>query len=288
MIFLFPFLAAILQAGSFTLDKVVLSVRQVDFKVYTGISFPLIFFITLVIFLIFQPPLSFELFRGNLWWLLSISIAITIITNLLFYRALDFDKLGEIQTLELLRFLPIIIFSSIIFADERQFFIIVPVLIASLGIIWSHWEQSKVKIAQYTLPFLIWMLFASPIREAASKILLEDWNPISLELVRSGAVALMLGMFFAKHIIASKISVKAFYLLLATNILTSIAWILFYFGYQYLGIIHTTLIFLLQPLLVYLASVFLLKEALSWKKNIAFVIVVLSIAAAQTFNNFMG
>ena len=43
MTFLFPILAAILQAGSLTLDKVVLSIRRVNFKTYTGVSFPLIF-----------------------------------------------------------------------------------------------------------------------------------------------------------------------------------------------------------------------------------------------------
>jgi len=281
MLFLFPFLAAILQASSFTLDKIVLSVRRVDFKVYTGISFPLIFLITLVIFFIFRPPLSLELLAGNLWQLLLLSIFITIITNLLFYRALDFDKLGEIQILELLHFLPVIVFSSIIFIDERNLFIAGPALLASLAVIWSHWEQGKVKIAKYTLPFLIWMLCSAPIRAAASKMLLEEWHPISLELVRTGMIALVLGLFFAKHIAFSRISAKAFYLLLATNILTSVAWILFFFGYKYLGIVHTTLIFLLQPLLVYLASAFLLKEGLSRKKNIAFVVVLFSIAAVQ-------
>lgn len=151
---LFPVLAAVLQAGSFTLDKVVLSIRRVSFKTYTGVSLPLIF-ITLVIFLIFRPPLSFGLLAGNLWLVLLISVGLLIITNLVFYRALDADKLGEIQTLDLLRSFPIIIFSSIIFADERNFTVVVPALIASFAVIWSHWERHHFKIAKYTLPFLI-------------------------------------------------------------------------------------------------------------------------------------
>jgi len=122
MNFLFPILAAILQAGSFTLDKVVLSIRRVNFKTYTGVSFPLIFLITLVIFFIFRPPLSLDLLAGNLRWLLLISVGMTIVTNLIFYRALDDDKLGEIQTLDLLHSIPIIIFASVFFADERNFF----------------------------------------------------------------------------------------------------------------------------------------------------------------------
>lgn len=279
MNFLFPILAAILQAGSFTLDKVVLSVRRVNFKTYTGVSFPLIFLITLVIFFIFRPPLSLDLLAGNLWWMLLISIGITIVTNLVFYRALDDDKLGEIQTFDLLHSIPIIIFASIVFADERNFFIIIPALIASIAVIWSHWEHHHFKIAKHTLPFVGWSLFVAPIGASISKALLGSWDPISLELARSGAIALVLGPLFAKY--AKKISFKAFSLLLATNILTSVAWILFYFSYQRSGIIYTILIFSLHPLLVYLASIFILREPVHWKKIVAFFIVLLSIGIAQ-------
>ncbi len=279
MNFLFPIIAAILQASSFTLDKVILSIKRVNFKTYTGVSFPLIFLITLIIFLIFRPPLSFNLLAGNLWWLLLISIGISIITNLIFYRALDDDHLGEIQTIDLLHYIPIIIFSSLIFSDERNFAVIIPAFIASAAVIWSHWDRNHFKIAKHTLPFLIWSLSAASIGALISKVLLTSWNPISLELVRSGTMALIFGLLFSKY--ANKISLKTFLLLLFTSIMTSIAWILFYFSYQHSGIIYTILIFSIQPLLVYIASVLILKEPLQRKKVIAFIIVLLSIGVAQ-------
>jgi uncharacterized membrane protein len=279
MDFILPILAAVLQAGSSTLDKAILSIRRVNFKTYTGVSFPLIFFITLIIFFLFRPPLSFSLLSGNLWWLLIIVVLITIITNLIYYRALDADCLGEIQTINLVQNIPIIIFASIIFADERKFIVIIPALIASLAIIWSHWERHHFKMAKFTLPFLFWSLSMAPLGALISKVLLVNWNPISLELVRTGAVALILGPLFLKY--EQKINLKTFLLLLATNILTSVAWIFYYFSYQRSGIIYTVLIFSLQPLLVYLASVFFLKETLKWKKAVAFAIVLISIAIAQ-------
>ena len=156
---------------------------------------------------------------------------------------------------------------------------IIPAFIASAAVIWSHLENRHFKIKKNTLPFLIWSLLAAAIGTPIIKILLENWNPISLELVRSGITALILGPLFFKH--ASKISLKAFWLLFATNALTSIAWILFYFSYQRSGIVYTILIFSLQPLLVYLASVFFLKEPLQRRKTIAFAIALISIAIAQ-------
>lgn len=279
MNFIFPIFAAILQAGSFTLDKITLTIRRVSYKTYTGASFPLIFVITLVIFFIFRPPLSFQLISGKLLWFLLLSVGLIIITNLLFYRALDDDKLGEIQTFDLLPKIPAIIFSSIIFVDERHFLILIPALVAALAIIWSHWEHHHFKIAKHTLPFVVWALAMAPFGPALSKTLLVAWHPISLELVRSGMVALVLGPLFFKY--AERVSLRAGMLLIATNILTSVAWILYYFSYQISGIIYTMLLFSLQPLLVYFASLFLLREKFNRKKLIAFFVILLSIAIAQ-------
>lgn len=276
---LIPILAAILQSGSLTIDKFTLSFRHVNYKTYTAVSFPLSFLITWFIFLIFHPPLSLSLFTGNLLLLLFISIGMTIATNLIFYRALGKDQLGEIQTLDLLHNFPIIIISSIIFTDERNFIVIFPALIASAVIFWSHWEHHHFKIAKNTWPFLIWSLTAASVGAPVSKMLLEYWNPISLELVRSGAMALILGILFSKY--AAKISPRSFLLLLATNFLSSIAWILYYYSYQRFGIIFTVLIFSLQPLLVYMASLIFLKEPFRWKKALAFAIVLISIGVSQ-------
>lgn len=279
MNFVFPFLAAVLQAGSFTLDKVVLSVRRVSFKIYTGISFPLIFFVTLIIFFIFQPPLSLTLFSGKFLWLILISIALSIIINLIFYRALDDDLLSEIQTIDLLKNIPLIILAGFIFTDERNLVIVFLAFIASLAVIFSHWEKDHFQIAKNTLPFLLCAITLSPLRAVITKELLTIWNPISLELVYSGAMALILGPLFFRHY--QKISAKAFSLLILTNVLTSVAWILYYFSYQISGIIYTVLLFSLQPILVYFAAIIFLKESFQRRKFIAFLVILAVILIAQ-------
>lgn len=282
MNFLLPVLAAVLQASSFTLDKVILSVRRVDFRMYVGMSFPLIFFITLGIFLVFQPPLSLNLISKNIFWWLLASILLSILSNLLFYKALDRDKLGELETIGLLTAIPVVIFSSLIFTDERNFFVLAPAFTASAAIIWSHWKGGHFLIKKDTLPFLLGSLAIAPLSAAVSKILLATFNPISLEVLRSGALAAILTPVFQKKI--EKIPERAVLLLILTNLLTTVAWILFFFSYQRSGIIYTVLLFSLQPLLVYFAAIFLLKEKLNHKKFIAFLIVLASIAVAQIYS----
>ncbi|MBI5414194.1 EamA family transporter [Candidatus Peregrinibacteria bacterium] len=280
MNFLYPILAAILQSGSFTLDKVVLSLKHITFQTYTGISFPLSFAITFIIFLIFEPPLfSQELFAGNLFFLITLSVIIKIITNLIFYRALHDDHLAEIQTLELLPRFSVLLGSSIFFADERNYFIVFPSFIATFAVIWSHFKHHHFHIAKHTAPFLIWSVISAPIDAAILKTLLMTWNPISLELIRSAMMALVLFPLFSKH--TENISGKAMLLFILTNTLSCVAWILFYTSYQHSGIIYTLLLFSIQPLLVYFAAVIFLKDKLEFKKTVAFFVVLVSIIIAQ-------
>lgn len=279
---LIPLVAAVLQAGSFVVDKVTLNIRAVSYKTYVGVSFPLIFLITLVIFLIFRPPLTLDLFTGNIGLFFTLSTLMIIASNLLYYRALKSDGLGELETLALLTGIPIIIFSSAIFADERKLFVVLPALMAAGAIIWSHWEKHHIHIAKRTWPFFLYALISAPIRSGLQKELLHAWHPISLEFIQSAAVAIILGILYWKY--ARAISLKTFYLLLIANILTSVAWILVSFSIQNSGIIYTGLLFSLNPLLVYASSVYFLGEKTNWKKNVAFVLVLLSIGVAQALS----
>lgn len=276
---LLPLLAAVFQASALTFDKVILSIRGVTFRGYIGTSFAVSFGIVLAIFLVVRPPLHIGLFADFRWAMVLVSSAIGIGGNLLFYRALDGDRLGEIQTLDLLPHVPVIIVSSIVFSDERNLFVLVPALVASLAILWSHWEHHHLAILRYSLSFLLFSLISAPVAASFSKILLETWHPVTLDLVRSGAMAMVLTPLFSRQL--ARVTTRAFLFLLVTNALTTVAWLLFFFSYQRSGIVYTLLLFSLQPLLVYLASLIFLKEPFHVKKFIAFGVVLAMIVSAQ-------
>ena len=178
--------------------------------------------------------------------------------------------------------MPVIIFSSAVFNDERKLYVVIPALLAASAIIWSHWEGRHVHLAKRTWPFFLFVFFSAPLRSSVQKLLLISWNPISLELMQSAAVAVVLGILFWKHV--RNINLKTFYLLVLTNVLTSVAWILVSFSIQRSGIIYTGLLFSINPLLVYFSSVLFLGERTNWKKNTAFAVVLLSIGAAQALS----
>ena len=275
-----PIASAILQASSVTLDKIILNIKKVTYKTYTGISFPLILLINLIIFLIFRPEISSPMFSILLIFLIILSSASAIIGNLFFYKALKSDCLNEMEAVVLFTNIPLILFTALFFSSERNYLIIVLALIASLAIIWSHWKNHHLKFAKPVLPYLIFALIISPFRGIISKVLLQTWSPISLQLATSILPALFFFIFFFKSVKRTP-NKKAFFLLLATNILTSIAWILYFFSYQRIGVIQTVLIFSLQPLLVYFSSILIIKEKFHWKKFLAFMIILGCIAISQ-------
>jgi drug/metabolite transporter (DMT)-like permease len=281
MNFLFPLFAAILQAGSFTLDKAVLSFKRVSYRTYLGMGFPLYFLAVLLFFLWFRPPLGIELLAGAYLWLMLASIGLSIAGNLLYYRALDGDGLGEIETLTLLQSIPAILLASLIFAGERDPVLVGAALAASAAVFWSHWDGRRFKVHKRTLPFLFGGLVIAPLSLIIIKELLTLWHPVSLELARSGAVALVMGSLFLRARSGSRTPPKVFLLLIITNALSAAGWILFYFGVQRLGVVHATLLFSVTPLLVYFASVFFLAERFKWKKAAAFGVVLLAVIAAQ-------
>ena len=285
MNFLLPVLAAILQASSRTLDKIVLSFRNVGYKTYIGVSFPMIFAITLIIFAIVRPPITVDLFQGHLLFLLILSIGLILLTNILFYRALDHDELGEMETLGLFRGLSIVLFASFIFTDERNPYILIPAVIAGTAVLWSHWEHHKFHLAKNTKWFVIESIFAAPISAATAKILLTAWNPIALEFVRAGTLAILFSPYFFRT--SGKLSSKTLYTFIAINVLTTFGWIFFFFSFQSSGIVYTLLIFSIRPLLVYMASLIFLKEKFHPKKAIAFAIVLVCIIGAQILTSGM-
>ena len=79
----------------------------------------------------------------------------------------------------------------------------------------------------------------------------------------------------------TKIPGRSIPLLVATNILSASAWVLYYLSYQAFGVIYTILLFSATPLLVYFAAALFLKEPLRRRHAIAFVIVLAAIVTAQ-------
>ncbi len=272
--FALAILGTLCQSSGATLDKFILSLPKITFRNYISISFPVYFLINLIIFFLFGAPLNpgnFSLYTVAL--IIGIT-AIAAMTNIKFYKALDADKLSEVQTFEVFRNIPIILFSSLFFSDEKNIFVLLAAFAATAAIAWSHWEHHHLKFNKRGLSYLLWIIVSAPLEAMGAKLLLQTMNPITIAVIRSGVLLLVLMPLF--HSSAKK-NMKANGMIIMTTILAAIGWLLQYISYQKVGIVQTTLIFSLQPMLVYLASFLIIKEKFHWKKAVAFLIILITI-----------
>jgi len=275
-----PLIASLLQAMSYTFDKAALNVRRIDWKTYTSVSFPLLMLFDALFLFIVHPAIDWGMLGGLAGIFVAVTIITGFITNTLYYRALDEDNLHELQTWGVFIAIPTLIVTSILFADERNLVVLIPALIATAAVTWSHLGRgNRLAIQPKTAAFIGWMLIATPATVGMSKVILQSWNPILLELVRDSSLALIFWVAVSKGI--SHVNRKAWSYLLATNMFSSAAWILYYYGYQQLGVVHTMLLFSLTPVRTYLFALVFLREKFLPRRIVAFVIVLGCIAAAQ-------
>ena len=138
--------------------------------------------------------------------------------------------------------------------DERKPIILGLIILVSIVVVWSHWEKHHFKIAKRTSYYLIWIVTIAPFSPLAIKELLVVWHPVALTAIISAITTLLLAPIYLKY--APRTSPKAFLTLLVISIFNGLATIFYYFSYQVSGIVLTMLLFSLQPILVYFASVF--------------------------------
>lgn len=275
-----PVIAALLQASSFTLDKAVLNLKRVNWRRYLTVSFPLMGVLMAAAFFIRRPPVTLSLLTPTLLALLAGLILEIVITNILFYRALQHDNLTELRLWGLALKIPMILGIAYLFTDERNWATILLALVASVAVVWSHLDHARLRIHRHTAPYILWSLITYPLAIAGAKIALRSLDPIALETFRFIPVALIMFLLFHNSM-KRPIGSVSWTFLLATNVLTTASGILLLYGYHSLGVIYTGLLFTLEPMLVYVFALVILGERFERKKFIGFVVVLLSIGAAQ-------
>ncbi len=275
-----PLIAAILQATSFTFDKAALNVKRIDWQTYTSVSFPLLMLFDALFLFLIHPTIDWSTLGGLAAIFVAVTIVAGFITNALYYRALDDEDLHELQTWSVFIGIPTIVITSVLFTDERKLAVLIPALIAVAAVTWSHLGNgNKLAVRSKTVAFIGWMSIAAPALAGMNKVILQTWNPALLELVRDSTLALVFWLFVSKGV--KHVSGKAWALLLATNVCSSAAWIMYYYGFQRLGIVQTMLVFSLQPILTYVFALTFLGEKFKPRRFVAFAIVLGCIAAAQ-------
>ncbi|MEK6945523.1 MAG: DMT family transporter [Nanoarchaeota archaeon] len=281
--FLVALFGAMAGAAATMLDKSVLRIRKIDFKLYQSASFLGIALVSLplILFLWKTSPGAFEL--KNILIFIVVIIA-SVIANAFAFYSLKWEKITNLEPARLLEpFFTIIlaILFSFIFGQalyERNAKIVVPALIAACALVFSHLRKHHLEFNRYFIFAIFGALFFA-LELTLSRLILNYYSPLTFYFIRCLMIFIISVAIFRPNFKKIKTKRVKFEILVSSAI-----WVIFrvllYYGYLKIGVILTTLLVMLSPIFVYLFAWKFLKEKIDWRNIVAAVIIIASISYA--------
>lgn len=272
-----PLTVSIISAITLLLQKYILSSQKVNYKDFNIFVFVFLFVISALFFPKFgwiKPE------AATLYYILIGVLMVLAATfwNILLSQALQKEKMIEFELIQMLQPLLTILLGSLIFVSERSTYILSAAVFAAVALIISHIKRHHIYFNKYAKYLLLATILMS-IEMIFIKILLAVYSPLALYAVRTLLVTIVMWIMLKPSF--NSLNIKKELMIIGTAALAVLQMVLYYFAINEEGLVFTTLILILTPILVYLYSIFINKEKLSFKTGFSFIIIILCIVFAS-------
>lgn len=270
-------IASLGYAGGVVADKFVLSRYRVPVMRFI----PLLFIWLSVITAFFLPRwgmVKLDLFDWKYIGIFAAMVIVAVAWNIFYYQGIQKEDLHEFELIMLLSPLATIIFATIFLPSERNLSIFVPGLIATAALIATRFRGHHISIGK-TATRTIMAMFLMSFESILIKELLNVFSPVALYFIRTSIIAIIFLLLYKPKLL--NLHRNAFALTILSALFGVVQMILKFYGFSNLGVVETTMILVLGPFLIYLASFFLLKEPLYRRDLFAAFVVVLCILYVQ-------
>jgi len=282
-----PVFGALLEATTAILVKKIINKHKVNFKNYIVYIFASIVLVSLPFIFFFWKVDPIALRLPYLLLFFSM-VVVAIFANYFIFYSLKKEDLSEITPIRLttplftilLAFILSFFFSS--YVGEGNYKILIIALIASLALIIAHVEKDHFNFNKYSMAALVGsFLFAIDL--VMIKPLLLYYNPLTLYFIRAIFIFTITWIIF--HPKLGSIANKTRLLVLFASIAAVFMRIILYYGFQTLGIVFTTTIFILAPVLTYIFPAIFLKEEITKKQIFSSIVIIGCVVAAILIGN---
>lgn len=266
--------ASLGYAGGVIADKFVLSKYKVPVMRFIPLLFVWLSIITgILIFKFggFELGLLFEV-KYIIFFILMVVTAVS--WNILYYQGIQKEDLHEFELIMLLTPLATITLATIFLPNERDVSIFIPAIIASAALIATRFRKHHIKIGTTAWRTILAMILMS-LESILIKELLDVFTPVTMYFVRTTVIGLVFIILYRPKLLA--MPRNAFALTLISAIFGVVQMVLKFYGFKSLGVTETTMILILGPFLVYIASATFFKERLFKRDVFAAAVVVLCI-----------
>ncbi|MFA6493104.1 MAG: EamA family transporter [Patescibacteria group bacterium] len=267
---MFPFISAFAQVGGIIIDKITLTRRQVSVRVFVPILFLFLFLLTALLFP-FLGEISTQIFETRYLLLFVGMILAATIWNIFYYQGVQAEKVHEFELIVMFQPLLTILLATIFLKGERNLHIEIAATVAAIFLIIAHIKKDHLEMTLGGYKLVLAVIFMS-IELILIKLLLEIFSPVAIYCVRTGI--LFVFFFLLYHPQINKVANQNIGLILSSATLGTVQMISKFYGFQQYGVVYTSLILILSPILVYIISTVLLHEKLKFRTVLSAIVIL--------------
>ena len=279
MVYYFPVFGTLALSAATILERFVLKKRKIDVKLYQVASFLAIVIFMIPFIYFFWKLDSGALATKNVIIFLFV-ILFSMIANLFVFYSMKWEKIVNLGPAKFLEPLFVILLAIVFsfFTEglyDRNLKIVIPALISGAALVFSHLKKHHLEFNKYFIAAILGSFFFA-LELVTSKLILGFYSPVTFYFLRCSSIFLLSWIIFKPKLgkISKAVKLEIF--------LTGAIWVAYriivYYGYLKVGVIFTTLLLMLAPILIYTFAHFFLKEKMNWKNFAAAIVIVASIA----------
>lgn len=267
---MFPFISAISQVGGIIIDKIILTRRQVALHIYIPALFLFLFLWTAILFP-FLGDISSKIFEPYYLIIFVLMLVSAVIWNIFYYRGVQAEKVHEFELIVMFQPLLTILLATIFLKGEQNLHLEIAAFVAAIFLIIAHIKKRHFEFSPNSAGLFLAVVLMS-IELIFIKILLDVLSPVALYSLRTGIIFIFFILYYRPHL--GKVANQNLLLILATGLLGTIQMVAKFYGFEQFGVVYTSLILILSPILVYIVSTIFLHERLKLRTVVSAIVIL--------------
>jgi len=276
-------ISAVTTAAGLVVDKIGLSRERMSLRVYL----PLVFMFLCAFTLLLAPVLGridwqIALLPNSLF-LLFLMVVMAVAWNVLFYQSVKKERIYEHEMITMTAPLITILLAAVFFPEERDTTIFILAVVASAALFFARKEKAKLIIDRDGYNLLLGVVLMSA-ENIIFRELLYSYTPVALYAIRTFILACFFMAYYSPRY--KQVNARHWWLIAGSAFLGVIGMLTKLYAFAEIGVIYTTLISLIAPLLVFFASWEIFHERIRARIVVAalVILVVVSWATMLTFS----
>lgn len=269
--------ALITNVGNVLLDKYILSQLRMKVENYIPLAFVFIFLVTAVA-LPWTGSVNMTLATNQQYlFYFILMVLLAIIWNIFYYQGLQREKIVEFEMILLLTPLATVLLTTLFFPEEFNPSVFVAAIIGSVTLFLSHLRKYHLEFNKHAIHLLLAVILIA-METMVQKELLAIYSPTLLYALRVGFLAFFFAIYYRPKV--AEVSDQQFRLVFASAVLGAASMITRFYAFQEIGVIFTTLVLLLVPVMTSWLDTRINRTRIKKRTVLAFAIILMCVIYA--------